>query len=203
MSQDLLPGEDASSALALVNTRHNSASGKVEHLSSTGEARQWLIDRGLLEPDLPFGPDDLERLRALRSTLRDLLKSRAGGARPAAESVTTVNTITSAAPVAPQLSWTAAGPSVAVLALERGVDQSLAALANDAIQLVCGPLAERLLICGAPGCVRMIIQDHPRRRWCSRGCGDRVRAARYYAKNRPSEERPAQSPSGWRTATTT
>jgi predicted RNA-binding Zn ribbon-like protein len=32
--------------------------------------------------------------------------------------------------------------------------------------------------------VRLLLRDHNRRRWCSTACGDRVRAARYYARHK-------------------
>jgi predicted RNA-binding Zn ribbon-like protein len=188
-SQERLPGEDVSPGLALVNTWHNSPVGVVEHLLSTGQARQWLIDRNLLASDVPFGVDDLDRLYALRRSIRDLLESRARGTLPSAESVDSVNSIASASPLAPRLAWDATGPSVTTGPPGRSLQQCLAVLACGTIELVCGPLAERLLVCGAPGCVRMIVHDHPRRRWCSRGCGDRVRAARYYAKHHLNQDR--------------
>ena len=55
-----------------------------------------------------------------------------------------------------------------------------ALLAADAIDLVTGPDHAALRACGAPGCVRLLLSDHPRRQWCSKQCGDRVRASRYY-----------------------
>jgi predicted RNA-binding Zn ribbon-like protein len=44
-----------------------------------------------------------------------------------------------------------------------------------------------LRACGAPGCMRLLLKDHPRRQWCSTRCGDRVRASRYYHRHRPLE----------------
>ncbi len=58
----------------------------------------------------------------------------------------------------------------------------LGGLAADAIEfLASGP---ELRACLAPGCVLYFVKDHPRRAWCSTGCGNRVRAARHYARRR-------------------
>jgi predicted RNA-binding Zn ribbon-like protein len=64
------------------------------------------------------------------------------------------------------------------------LDAARGRIAADAIALVTGPEAADLRACEAPGCVRLLLRDHPRRHWCSTRCGDRVRARRYYARHR-------------------
>jgi predicted RNA-binding Zn ribbon-like protein len=61
---------------------------------------------------------------------------------------------------------------------------ALAVIAADAIELLTGPGGEDVRACGAPGCVLMFVQDHPRRRWCSTACGNRARQARHYERTR-------------------
>ncbi|MCB0944909.1 MAG: CGNR zinc finger domain-containing protein, partial [Mycobacterium sp.] len=53
-----------------------------------------------------------------------------------------------------------------------------------AVELLTGPAAVRLRACNAPGCVLYFVKTHPRREWCSEGCGNRVRAARHYQRTR-------------------
>ncbi|HLU55261.1 MAG TPA: CGNR zinc finger domain-containing protein [Pseudonocardia sp.] len=38
--------------------------------------------------------------------------------------------------------------------------------------------------CHGPGCVLYFHRDHPRRGWCSAGCGNRARVARHYERHR-------------------
>ena len=57
-----------------------------------------------------------------------------------------------------------------------------AAIARDAIVLLSGPTRQDIRSCHAPGCVLFFLKDHPRREWCSAGCGNRARAARHYRK---------------------
>ena len=61
---------------------------------------------------------------------------------------------------------------------------ALARLGLDAVDLLTGPAAVKLRACNAPGCVLYFLKTHPRREWCSEGCGNRVRAARHYQRTR-------------------
>jgi len=96
------------------------------------------------------------------------------------------NRATRAAPSICSFSWTEVDPSSATVRHVRGTGmaRALAEIAIDAIDTVCGERAKRLLECEAPGCVRLLERKHARRRWCSTACGDRVRAAYYYARHR-------------------
>lgn len=61
---------------------------------------------------------------------------------------------------------------------------ALAQLGQDAVELLTGPTAVKLRACHAPGCVLYFVKTHPRREWCSEGCGNRIRAARHYQRTR-------------------
>jgi predicted RNA-binding Zn ribbon-like protein len=69
----------------------------------------------------------------------------------------------------------------------RGCALARAVLALDAIDLVAGAEHVDLRVCAAPGCLRLLLRDHPRRQWCSNRCGDRVRASRYYRRHRSTK----------------
>ena len=58
----------------------------------------------------------------------------------------------------------------------------ISAIAADAIDLITGPSREHLKVCRAPGCVLAFLKEHPRREWCSPGCGNRARQARHYRR---------------------
>ena len=62
------------------------------------------------------------------------------------------------------------------------VSAALAAIADEAVELLTGPDAAALRACTAPGCMLFYRKDHPRRAWCSPRCSNRVRAARHYAR---------------------
>jgi predicted RNA-binding Zn ribbon-like protein len=76
---------------------------------------------------------------------------------------------------------TPAGPPVAA---------GLALVAAQAIGLLTDPDSP-LRACHGPGCVLYFSRDHPRREWCSAGCGNRARAARHYRRHRAGGSQPA------------
>jgi predicted RNA-binding Zn ribbon-like protein len=180
----MAPGEAARPALALVNSRRNEPGGRVDDLMDEVSARAWL--RAHFAPVDDLDSAALAALRALRDAVREVLLARISDRAPDRAALDVVNAAAAAAPVAPRLEWTDA--EAPTRALERtgagGADAARAALAADAIDLVTGRDHVDLLACEAPGCVRLLLRDHPRRHWCSTRCGDRVRARRYYQRHR-------------------
>jgi predicted RNA-binding Zn ribbon-like protein len=162
----VVPGEDRSVALALVNSWHLSGSGEVDHLDA-----EWLGAH-----ELPV-PDDLTRLIKLRSAVRELFLAVIEERAPTGDAVDVVNAAALDQPTAPQLTWPP----------ERHWhnDSALTTVARDAIEVVCGSF--NIHQCEAHSCVRLYFREHARRRWCSTACGDRVRAMRHH-KRQQSEE---------------
>src|SRR4051812_45433984 len=177
------PGEPQHPALALVNSRRNGPDGAVDELATVAGLRAWTVTHAL-----PPGEDAdaLAAMRDLRDAVRELLTARIEGRAPATAAVATINAASAAAPVAWRLTWErAAEPRAHREALgANAAAQTRALVAADAIDLVTGPDRDALLACGAPGCVRLLLRDPPRRHWCSTRCGDRVRASRYYHRHK-------------------
>jgi predicted RNA-binding Zn ribbon-like protein len=178
------PGEEGSLALALVNSLHASRIGPVDHLGDGDALRAWAAERAGME--LAASDGDVGRFRELRRAVREALAAAADECRPAAGALEAINAAAACAPGAPAL---ACGDDGALRAEWRpaggkALDRLAAAIAADAIDLVTGARREALIACHAPGCVRLLLRDHNRRRWCSTACGDRVRAARYYARHK-------------------
>jgi predicted RNA-binding Zn ribbon-like protein len=180
------PGEDESLGLALVNTELAHRGEPVDLLLGAGAAAGWLIGRGLARPGSSVGDDELDGLRRLRSAIRAAFLARIAGVPLDPASLARLNAASAGGPRAPQLSWELAGPRLGWVGSRpgTGLDLALASIAADAIDVVSGPRGASLRACEAHGCVRLFLQDHGRRRWCSRTCGDRVRVARHYEKTR-------------------
>jgi predicted RNA-binding Zn ribbon-like protein len=189
-AQASIPGERDHPSLALVNSRHNTRTGPVDHLMTPEELGEWLAWRSLVTRDGPPSAAtptdaDLSAAHALRDAIREVLVAAIEGRSPAPSAVATVNDASALAPATDQLLWDEGGPLRTRSAAGAGdIDRALAALAEDAIGLVCGERRGDLIACEAPGCVRLLLKDHPRRHWCSTRCGDRVRAARHYRRSR-------------------
>ena len=187
MSTAPAPGEAAHPALALVNSCRNDAGEPIDDLATPGGLHAWLTQQALV-PDARVDEDALAAVRELRAAVRDLLRARIEMRVPNQGAIEIVNAAAAAAPTARRLTWTEpAAPHEERHCLGNGgVPLARALLAADAIDLVTGPAHANLLACAAPGCLRLLLRDHPRRQWCSTRCGDRVRANRYYHRHRRS-----------------
>ncbi|HEX4701380.1 MAG TPA: CGNR zinc finger domain-containing protein [Pseudonocardiaceae bacterium] len=178
MSMTPAPGEDTSVALALVNTWYGDPNGFVDDLGP-----QWLRTRSLASAPRVSAPEFME-LIGLRAAIRELFTALADQREPAADSVALVNDCARRWPIAPQLAWPPDGPrrEWSGGTESNGVDEAIATIARDAIDVVCGDRAPTVRRCAAHGCVRIFFRAHARRQWCSNTCGDRVRAARHYLR---------------------
>ncbi len=180
------PGEDHSPALALVNSLHASPAGTVDHLADTGALDDWLLDRGLLTEHASPDHDAVAGFHALRTATRALLLARIEHRSPPGAAVRTINTAASTTPGTPILVWADGTPPAHAWNATPGstpLDRALSAIGADAIELLCGERGDRLIACDGPRCVRIVLKDHPRRKWCSSTCGQRIRAARYYQRH--------------------
>jgi predicted RNA-binding Zn ribbon-like protein len=164
----VIPGEDRSVALALVNSWHLTATGDIDHLDAA-----WLRDHEL--PDSA----DLGQLTGLRDAIRELFLAVIEERSPQRHALDAVNAAAMSAPAAPQLTWSTDGPRKHLQ-----TSAALTRVAWNAIEMLSDH--EPVRQCEAHGCVRLYLREHARRRWCSNGCGDRVRAMRHHHKQKPS-----------------
>jgi predicted RNA-binding Zn ribbon-like protein len=188
MSTTAAPGEAARPALALVNSRRRAPGGDaVDELASPDALRAWLAGHGL-PTSARIDRAGPATMRELRDAVRELLVARIDGRLPDPAAVQAVNSASAAASTVFRLEWT--DPAAPREVLDRrgaaGAAMAAALLAADAIDLVTGPDHADLRACAAPGCLRLLLKDHPRRQWCSTRCGDRVRASRYYHRRTAS-----------------
>jgi predicted RNA-binding Zn ribbon-like protein len=182
---DPAPGEDVSAALALVNTRYVDLGDLFDDIADPAAAREWLADRAGAPLHLPLGQEALARVHDLRAAARELLSARCEGRAPEEEALEALAAVTAAAPGSVRLAsrhgqlsreWVAAGGDL--------LERALALIAADAIALATDERGAGLVACAAPSCIRLLLRDHNRRRWCSTRCGDRVRTARYRERQR-------------------
>ena len=158
--------------LAFANTRLDRPSGLVERLADPDTARRWL------RTELGWsGPFDYEAVVRLRDAVRSLLAARIAGRPPGQHDRRVLND--SALPRVAELTarWELAQRPV-------GGDQLCGRVAEAAMSLLSGDadLAE----CAAPDCVMYFARTDPRQQWHAIRCGNRVRAARRYARTKGS-----------------
>ena len=185
------PLRDEPLAVELHNTLYADAGARHDALSSRACAYAWLEALGERVPTGGSGPwPTLAELVALRTAVRTALQSAVADAPQAAPVIDAINRASAGAARSPRATWRADSAPVA------GVDYHgasraqivIAAFAWDTIDLLTGPRGGDLRTCGAPGCVLLFLKDHPRREWCSNGCGNRARQARHYERSRRRTE---------------
>ena len=183
------PGAERYLVLDFANSAHVLPGEQVfDLLESPASATGWLVERELASTQAQLQEVCAGRLRDFRDQVRALLAARIAELPAPPEGLAAVNTALTSVPSASLLRWDEAhGLHRAQMhPTDQVVDHALAVLAADAADLLTGSDAERLATCGAVPCRRYLLRTHASRHWCSVRCGDRVRAARAYARRTQS-----------------
>ena len=186
----VLPDEPV--AVRLMNTVWADRHGVHDSLRTARDLRSWLRATGYRVGPVRRG--DVEAFRTLRDALRRLAALATADERPAAasptrdegEAVRQVNAAVQASPVGSLLRLRVGKLERDALSVDTA-PRARSAVAAAGVELLTGTVPS-IRACPAPGCVLYFVRDHPRREWCSTGCGNRVRAARYYRRLRAGSE---------------
>ncbi|WP_432561696.1 CGNR zinc finger domain-containing protein [Kineococcus sp. SYSU DK003] len=184
------PGADAHVGLELANSavrvprRGGTGHEVVELLPTPAAATGWLVAHGLAPRDARLQQYCADRLTTLRGTVRELLAAAVDGRAPSPGAVEALNRALTRTPTVQLVAWNSSAGFHTELThpTTQIVEHALAAIAGDVVGLLTGPDAALLAACGAEPCNRYMLRTHGRRHWCSTRCGDRVRAARSYAR---------------------
>ncbi len=152
-----------------------------ELLATPRDLARWFAAAGLAVDEVSVTEDDLAAARALREALYRLALARIGGAPLPAADRRVLNQHAALATPAPRLDadgvhWSRAEtPGL------------LSAVARAGIELLGGPLADRVRQCSGRGCAILFV-DMSRsghRKWCSMsGCGNKAKVATFRKRNR-------------------
>lgn len=156
---------------ATLRVRHR---GPLETIGDADDLRRWAAEAGLVRE---LGANEDARLRAiaLREAIYRLGQALVRDGVAEAADIDVLNTLAARPPLVPRLE----NGSVHT---DGDADQFLSTLARDAIDLVGGPLADRIRECAHQDCTRLYVDlSHAgRRRWCGMvGCGNRSKSAAY------------------------
>lgn len=191
MTYSPAPGVAEHPSLALVDSAGALPGGKeFDELATPESMIAWLMSHDLVAEGAKLYDHCRGRLAELRGTVRDLMVARAEGSAPAAGSVRLLNEALSSAPGVLRLHFDPASGFVrtAEHPATQVVEHIMALIAEDAAALLTGEDAAMLAVCEASSCDRLFLRTHARRQWCSTRCGDRMRAARAYARKRAALE---------------
>ena len=145
-----------------------------ESLNKPADLGEWLAQPPLAAVvTVPVTARELADAKALRQAIWEAAHARAAGRPVPVEAVATINLAAAVVPLVPELAsdGTAAGWAPPVRAT-----QALSMLAGEMIELLSGPLAERIRECASDNCP-LVFVDKSRpgaRRWCAmERCGNR------------------------------
>jgi predicted RNA-binding Zn ribbon-like protein len=178
------PGAEQYLALDFVNSAIALPSGQFVDLLGTPEsANRWLTEHGLAPVDAGVREMCAAQLRSMREHIRSLFAARVDGIPALPAALSAVNDALTRVPTAALLRWDEKnGPYRATACPTNEIlDHALATLAANTADFLTGPDADCLTSCDSAPCKRYLLR-HGRRHWCSTRCGDRVRAARAYAR---------------------
>ncbi|MFD6491945.1 ABATE domain-containing protein [Streptomyces sp. NPDC059944] len=189
--------------LELMNTIWADRDGVHDALIGAAGTEAWLRAvaprTDLMTPDdvAALPSSDLEqlggRLTGLRDALRRLAAEATEDTRTAADTgavelrgaVAQLNRAAGDTPHWSALSWAPGQePSRHLRAGGEAAAAAISAIAEEAITLFSQDTRHQLRACLGPGCVLYFLKNHPRREWCSAGCGNRARSARHYRRHR-------------------
>lgn len=186
-TQPPAPGFEKHPSLALVGSANDMPGGQhYDELVGPEAATAWLIAHDLISPEAVLYEHCRGRLAVLREDLRALFTAHVAGEAPAPETVDALNRALTSAPGALLVRFdpTSGFSRSADHPVTQVVEHAMAVIAEDAASLLAGDDAPLLAACEAASCRRFFLRTHARRQWCSNRCGDRVRAARAYARKR-------------------
>ncbi len=187
LARQLIPGVSEHPSLALANSVVGKVSDReLDELATPARATEWLLNRNLISSEVVLHEHCRGRLVAFRENLRALFEAQVTGGVPGLETIEALNRALSNAPGAMLLKFDV------VSRFTRGVDHPatlvvehvMATVGDDAASLLSGDDASKVAKCEAEGCQHYFLRTHARRQWCTTRCGDRVRAARAYARKK-------------------
>ncbi|MCP3102666.1 ABATE domain-containing protein [Myxococcus sp. K15C18031901] len=150
-------------------------------LETPHDLGRWLVAAGLVAKNPEPTGEELRQARELREALYQLAVARLRNEGLDSKARAVVNR------------WAAEPPPVLQLSPEGqtwtrgGVHSLLAAVARDGVELLGGPLAERIRNCEGEGCALLFVDTSRSglRRWCSMsGCGNKAKVEEFRRRQR-------------------
>ena len=156
-----------------------------ERLREPEDLSRWLQEARLLDAPVDVSAEQLQAARILREAIYRLFISTQGPGSATPADVEQVNR------------WATGGADALVLTPEGrlssrpadGVEEALRTLAREAVELLGGPLADRIKECGREDCGLLFLDESRarNRRWCSMdACGSRSKMQAYRARRSQS-----------------
>jgi predicted RNA-binding Zn ribbon-like protein len=157
---------------------------QAERLRTPQNLATWLMASGLADQPPAASRQDLAHARTLREAVYQTIKRRITGQPPGPGHLAIINNW---AGQAPPRTWLEADDGQLRARRDAATAAALvASVARDAVDLLGGPLADRIRECSAQDCALLFLDTSRagRRRWCSMAtCGARAKMTAYRARH--------------------
>ncbi|MFI0264164.1 CGNR zinc finger domain-containing protein [Streptomyces sp. NPDC017056] len=167
-------------ALDFAATLRARRSVRFEMFAAPERLDAWYLESGIADSVTPARPADVERARAVREAVYELITARRLGEAFGDRALDVLNGAARKPTAAPQL--TNAGRRT-----DASSEEALSAVARQAVELLSGQDVPLLKECGNPECTRVYIDRSRgmRRQWCGmESCGNKIKAAAYRARKK-------------------
>ncbi len=156
----------------------------LDYLDTPDRLAAWLDVAGL-RPAAAVTEIDVTRVADLREALHRVTVAVLLGTTPRPVDVAVLDrTLAADVPLR-----AAAGPGRVRVDHPATVDEAMARLVRDAVQVLSGPRRASLRACGDNTCASIFLDDSGRRRWCTdERCGNRMRVRAHRARARVAHD---------------
>jgi predicted RNA-binding Zn ribbon-like protein len=157
---------------------------QTERLRTPADLARWLVEAGLAGALPEASRQNLAQARTLREAVYQTVKRRIAGQPPGPGDLAIVNDWAGQAP--PRVWLEADAGRLRARRDAATAAALLASVARDAVDLLGGPLADRIRECSGQECALLFLDTSRagRRRWCSMAaCGARAKMAAYRARH--------------------
>ncbi|MDV8025280.1 CGNR zinc finger domain-containing protein [Rhodococcus sp. IEGM 1330] len=168
-------------ALDVVNTVQLRRGTYAELISSATDLQDWAELQGARVPEVIPADAEVDTFRVTRDHILSLLRAVASNMDVPEESVEHIDDIARRHPVTRRIDLGDGRGVGHVVGTADPIESLRARAASAVIDLVNGPDRDRLVLCEAPRCGQLFLQDRPNQQWCCGACGNRARAARHHA----------------------
>jgi predicted RNA-binding Zn ribbon-like protein len=157
-----------------------------EQLPEAAEVGEWAVAAGLVDQHLTAGADDLAAAIALREAVYRTVRARREQRRPSRADVALLNEYACRPRLAARLRRDGR------VTRSGSVDQLLATLAADLLDMLAGAEFERVKDCADPECTRLYVDGSRlgNRQWCGMSeCGNRAKVEAFRQRRKAAAQR--------------
>ncbi|ORW95831.1 hypothetical protein AWB92_08420 [Mycobacterium sp. IEC1808] len=168
--------------------KYRGSARREELLTDPQRVSDWAVGAGLVDTPLEMTDDEVATAIAVREAIYRVVVAGLDGGRPDAADVDLLNAYASRPQLTPTLH-----PDGSV-SRSGTVQQLLAGLAADLLDLYAGPDIGKVKRCSHPGCTRLYVDASraQNRHWCGmRTCGNRAKVQAFRARQQAAAAQPS------------